>query len=39
MVFFLVPQINSGVLLWMFKFGRILRVFKLLRFVDEPTGY
>ena len=34
-VFFLVPQINSGVLLWMFKFGRILRVFKLLRFVDE----
>ena len=34
-VFFLVPQINSGVVLWMFKFGRILRVFKLLRFVDE----
>ena len=34
-VFFLVPQINSGVVLWIFKFGRILRVFKLMRFVDE----
>lgn len=34
-LFFMVPQISSGVVLWMFKFGRILRVFKLLRFVDE----
>ena len=34
-LFFMVPQVSSGVVLWMFKFGRILRVFKLLRFVDE----
>ncbi len=34
-LFFFVPQINSGLLLWVFKFGRILRVFKLLRFMDE----
>ena len=34
-VFFFVPRINSGLLLWVFKFGRILRVFKLLRLIDE----
>ena len=32
---FFVPQINSGLILWVFKFGRVLRVFKLLRFMDE----
>jgi len=36
-LFFFVPQINSGLLLWVFKFGRVLRVFKLLRFMDEAT--
>ena len=34
-VFFFVPQISSGLVLWIFKFGRVLRVFKLLRFLDE----
>ena len=34
-VFFFIPQIRSEILLWVFKFGRILRVFKLLRFIDE----
>ena len=34
-VFFFVPQFRSEILLWIFKFGRILRVFKLLRFIDE----
>ena len=34
-LFFFVPQVRSGLLLWVFKFGRILRVFKLLKFVDE----
>ena len=34
-LFFFVPRINSGLLLWVFKFGRILRVFKLLRLIDE----
>jgi len=34
-LFFFVPQINSGLILWVFKFGRVLRVFKLLRFMDE----
>ena len=34
-LFFFVPQINSGLILWIFKFGRVLRVFKLLRFMDE----
>ncbi|MGB1417009.1 MAG: ion transporter [Synechococcus sp.] len=34
-LFFFVPQIRSEILLWVFKFGRILRVFKLLRFIDE----
>ena len=34
-LFFFVPQINSGLILWIFKFGRVLRVFKLLRFLDE----
>ena len=34
-VFFFVPQISSGLILWIFKFGRVLRVFKLLRFLDE----
>ena len=29
------PQINSSLILWIFKFGRVLRVFKLLRFMDE----
>ena len=35
MLFFLVPQVRSELLLWVFKFGRILRVFKLLKFIDE----
>ena len=26
---------RSELLLWVFKFGRILRVFKLLKFLDE----
>jgi voltage-gated potassium channel len=30
-----VPQVRSELLLWVFKFGRILRVFKLLKFIDE----
>ena len=34
-LFFFVPQIRSELLLWVFKFGRILRVFKLLKFIDE----
>ena len=34
-LFFFVPQISSELLLWVFKFGRILRVFKLLKFIDE----
>lgn len=34
-LFFFVPQVRSELLLWVFKFGRILRVFKLLRFIDE----
>ena len=34
-LFFFVPQIRSELLLRVFKFGRILRVFKLLRFIDE----
>ena len=34
-LFFFIPQIRSEILLWIFKFGRILRVFKLLRFIDE----
>ena len=34
-VFFFVPQISSGLILWIFKFARVLRVFKLLRFLDE----
>ena len=29
------PQVRSELLLWVFKFGRILRVFKLLKFIDE----
>ena len=33
--FFFVPQVRSELLLWVFKFGRILRVFKLLKFIDE----
>jgi voltage-gated potassium channel len=37
-LFFAVPQINSGLVLWVFKFGRILRVFKLLRFMDEARA-
>ena len=35
LLFFFIPQIRSEILLWIFKFGRILRVFKLLRFIDE----
>ena len=35
MLFFFVPQIRSGLVLWIFKFARVLRVFKLLRFLDE----
>jgi len=34
-LFFFVPQVRSELLLWIFKFGRILRVFKLLKFIDE----
>ena len=34
-LFFFVPQVRSELLLWVFKFGRILRVFKLLKFIDE----
>lgn len=34
-VFFFIPEFSSEILLWVFKFGRILRVFKLLRFIDE----
>ena len=34
-LFFFVPQINSALILWIFKSGRVLRVFKLLRFMDE----
>ena len=34
-LFFFVPQVRSELLLWTFKFGRILRVFKLLKFIDE----
>ena len=34
-LFFFIPQVRSEILLWVFKFGRILRVFKLLRFIDE----
>ena len=37
-LFFAVPQLDSGLLLWIFKFGRILRVFKLLRFMDEARA-
>ena len=37
-LFFAVPQLDSGLLLWIFKFGRILRVFKLLRFLDEARA-
>ena len=33
--FFFMPQVRSELLLWVFKFGRILRVFKLLKFIDE----
>ncbi|MAR05645.1 MAG: potassium channel protein [Cyanobium sp. NAT70] len=35
LLFFFVPRFRSEILLWVFKFGRILRVFKLLRFIDE----
>ena len=31
-VLFFVPQVRGELLLWVFKFGRILRVFKLLKF-------
>ena len=34
-LFFFMPQVRSELLLWVFKFGRILRVFKLLKFIDE----
>ena len=34
-LFFFVPQVRSELLLWLFKFARILRVFKLLRFIDK----
>ena len=37
-LFFAVPQVSSGLVLWVFKFGRILRVFKLLRFLDEARA-
>ena len=36
-LFFFVPQVRSELLLWVFKFGRILRVFKLLNFIDEAS--
>ena len=32
---FFVPQVRSEPLRWVFKFGRILRVFKLFKFIDE----
>ena len=35
MQFLLVPQVRSELLLWVFKFRRILRVFKLPKFIDE----
>ena len=28
-------QVRSELLLWVFKFGRMPRVFKLLKFIDE----
>ena len=34
-LFSFVPQVRSELLLWVFKFGRILRVYKLLTFIDE----
>ena len=34
-LFFFVPQLRSELLLWVFKFGRILRMFKLLKVIDE----
>lgn len=34
-LFFFVPRISSDLILWIFKFVRVLRVFKLLRFLDE----
>ena len=34
-LFFFVPQVRSELLLRVFNFGRILRVFKLLKFIDE----
>ncbi len=34
-LFLFVPQVRSELLLWVFKFGRILQVFKLLKFIDE----
>jgi voltage-gated potassium channel len=34
-LFFFVPQVRSELLLWVFKYGRIVRVFKLLKFIDE----
>ena len=40
-LFFLVPQISSGLILWIFKFGRMLAsVVMLLGFViiEIPTG-
>ena len=37
-LFFFVPHVRSELLLWVFKFGRILRVFKLLKFIDEARA-
>ena len=34
-LFFFAPQVPSELLLWVFKFGRIMRVFTLLKFIDE----
>ena len=34
-LFFFMLQVRSEMLLWVFKFGRILEVFKLLKFIDE----
>ena len=36
-LFFFVPQVRSELLLWVFKFGRILQVFKLLSSSMKPA--
>ena len=36
-LFFFVPQVRRELLLWVFKFGRILRMFKLLNSSMKPA--